>query len=164
MAPVLVAQLPLLRNWNTPVDFGFRFQGERVLGDNKTWRGFVFGILAAIVTTVLIFWVLQNFPTSSIISLNFLNSNPIFLGFLLGAGALVGDSVKSFFKRRQKIQSGKSWFPFDQLDYIVGAILFTILYVPLRPVEYLEMLVLGFVLHIATVYIGYLTKIREQAI
>jgi CDP-diglyceride synthetase len=37
---------------------------------------------------------------------------------------MTGDAVKSFFKRRLGITPGKSWFPFDQLDFVLGAILF----------------------------------------
>lgn len=165
MAPVFVARIPGLRNWNAPIDGGAVWRGNRVLGDNKTWRGFVVGILAAIIITGIIFVIVsKNVSFVSIFPENYINANPILLGLLLGAGSLVGDSVESFFKRQLGISSGKSWFPFDQLDYIIGAIAFTFFYVPLRPAQYLALLALGFILHIIIAYIGYLTNIREQAI
>jgi CDP-2,3-bis-(O-geranylgeranyl)-sn-glycerol synthase len=155
MAPVFASLVPGLRNWNMPLDGGATWRGKRVLGENKTVRGFVAGILCAAVTAAIISLISHGIYSGA---------NPILLGILLGLGALIGDSVKSFFKRRLGISPGKSWFPLDQIDYILGAIAFTFFYLPLRPAQYLLLLGLGFVLHLATVYIGYLTKIREQAI
>jgi CDP-2,3-bis-(O-geranylgeranyl)-sn-glycerol synthase len=42
----------------------------------------------------------------------------------MGLGAGLGDSVKSFFKRRMNIERGESWPVFHQLDFFVGACLF----------------------------------------
>ncbi|MEM3153941.1 MAG: CDP-archaeol synthase, partial [Candidatus Woesearchaeota archaeon] len=39
-----------------------------------------------------------------------------------GIGALLGDSIKSFFKRRLGILPGRPWIPFDQVDYAIGAL------------------------------------------
>jgi CDP-2,3-bis-(O-geranylgeranyl)-sn-glycerol synthase len=47
----------------------------------------------------------------------------------MGFGALAGDSIKSFFKRRLGFAPGKAWVPFDQLDFIVGGLTLTSLYV-----------------------------------
>jgi len=44
------------------------------------------------------------------------------LGVRFGIGAMAGDAVKSFFKRRVGIRPGQPWIPFDQLDFIVGAL------------------------------------------
>jgi CDP-2,3-bis-(O-geranylgeranyl)-sn-glycerol synthase len=155
MAPVFASRVPGLRKWNTPLDGGRAWRGIRLLGDSKTVRGLVAGILSAIAAAVIISFIFQGV---------YLHTNPILLGALLGLGALAGDSIKSFFKRRLRIAPGKTWFPFDQIDYILGAIAFTCWYIQLHPAQYLLLLGLGFVLHLATVYIGYLTKIREQAI
>lgn len=165
MAPVLASKMPFFREWNYPVDGNLTWGGKRLLGDNKTVRGFVVGIFLAILTTEIIFQLIPIISKfGSIFPDNYFIANPFFLGLLLGLGALAGDSVKSFFKRRLNIASGKSWFPFDQLDYIIGIIVFTAFYVPLSPVQYLLLVALGFILHIATVYIGYLTHLRDKAI
>ena len=44
------------------------------------------------------------------------------LGLALGIGALGGDALKSLVKRARGIAPGKSWVPFDQLDFAVGAL------------------------------------------
>jgi CDP-2,3-bis-(O-geranylgeranyl)-sn-glycerol synthase len=54
-------------------------------------------------------------------------------GAALGFMALVGDAVKSYFKRRRKIARGGSWFPFDQLDFVAFGLLGAWLASPLLP-------------------------------
>jgi CDP-2,3-bis-(O-geranylgeranyl)-sn-glycerol synthase len=45
----------------------------------------------------------------------------------MGLGAGVGDTVKSFFKRRIDIKAEARWPVFDQLDFFFGAYLFVAL-------------------------------------
>ena len=42
--------------------------------------------------------------------------------FALCFGALLGDIVESFFKRRLGKNRGEDWLVFDQLDFIIGAL------------------------------------------
>lgn len=49
------------------------------------------------------------------------------VGFWLGAGALGGDLIKSFFKRKAGIKEGR-YIPFDTIDWIVGAFLVAFIY------------------------------------
>ncbi|HLF15969.1 MAG TPA: CDP-archaeol synthase, partial [Candidatus Thermoplasmatota archaeon] len=42
---------------------------------------------------------------------------------LVGFMALVGDAVKSYFKRRRGKPRGTPWVPFDQLDFVVFGLL-----------------------------------------
>jgi CDP-diglyceride synthetase len=122
-APPVVAKLPLLRRWNTPVDLRASWKGKRLLGDNKTVRGVVTGILLS----GLVF-LLQKYFLSSVVTTLAIpyDSLPWWFGFLLGFGVLVvGDCGKSFLKRRLGFAPGKSWVPFDQVDYTIGAFLAT---------------------------------------
>lgn len=120
MAPVLVRDR--LRVLDRPLDGGRSWRGVRVLGDHKTWRGLIVGTLVAVVV-----YELQR----ALHSAGFLRAlagfdygaHPLLPGFLLGAGALAGDAVKSFFKRRVGIAPGKSWIGPDQLDFYAGAFL-----------------------------------------
>jgi len=111
IAPVFAARYNWLPAFNLPIDNGVSFRGVRLLGDNKTWRGLVVGIIIG--STV---GILQGSPV---------------VGLLLSAGALIGDATKSFFKRQLKIAPGKSWVPFDQIDYILGALLIAGWFMPL---------------------------------
>lgn len=96
---------------------------EKYLGSNKTYRGFFFGVLTAIIVS-LIQRLFFNFSFFQKISYLDYAKNFLLIGFLLGFGALAGDAVESFFKRRWGISPGAKWFPFDQIDYTLGALLF----------------------------------------
>jgi len=114
--PVLVMGVPFLQK---PVDFHMKIKGKPIFGDNKTWRGFFFGILGAIVTVYLISYV----GPKEYLVLNYEEANLILLGVMLGGGALLGDLVESFFKRRMDILPGKSLWVLDQIDWIIGAVI-----------------------------------------
>ncbi|MBI3028400.1 MAG: CDP-archaeol synthase [Candidatus Rokubacteria bacterium] len=68
----------------------------------------------------------------------------------MGGGALAGDLGKSFFKRRLDIASGKPLFPFDQLDFVVGALAVASLW-HLPSVQHISAIILATpVLHLLT--------------
>ena len=45
--------------------------------------------------------------------------------FSLCFGALGGDIIESFFKRRTGKDRGEDWIPLDQLDFILGVLFFS---------------------------------------
>lgn len=109
-----------------PVDFGKKFRDRPIFGSHKTWRGIIAGIIGSIFLISIQALLYFNFEIFRKISLiQFENINFILLGFLLGFGALFGDLVKSFFKRRVNVSPGAKFFPWDQVDFILGALLFS---------------------------------------
>jgi len=119
----------------TPMDFGKSLSDEqRILGDGKTWGGFLGGILLGsiggfvmwlIVFIIPIFTIVVSFGMIDyMITPIFYGMNPL-RGFLMSLGALVGDAVGSFVKRRFKKERGAKFPLIDQLDFIIGAILFS---------------------------------------
>jgi CDP-2,3-bis-(O-geranylgeranyl)-sn-glycerol synthase len=109
MAPVLVLSIP----WNTPL-------WEQGLGPNKTWRGIIAGVFASVLVVLLQTYLAPHLP-QKLLTVSYEDTHPILLGILLGAGALGGDAIKSYFKRRLGIASGEKWWPFDQIDFIIGS-------------------------------------------
>jgi CDP-2,3-bis-(O-geranylgeranyl)-sn-glycerol synthase len=109
-----------------PIDGGRTFRGKRIFGDHKTVRGLMAGTLFGFLTTALQMFLFNNFSFFESVSGSVDYSSPtvLLMGAALGFGALAGDAIKSFFKRQFSVPSGQSWFPFDQIDYIIGAILF----------------------------------------
>ena len=90
--------------------------------------GIVTGIVAAGIQAFL-FFKTDFFRANTLVDYGQVDF--ILLGALMGGGALMGDLVKSFIKRRQNQPPGKPWFPWDQLDWIAGAMLLSsIVYVP----------------------------------
>jgi CDP-2,3-bis-(O-geranylgeranyl)-sn-glycerol synthase len=156
-------KIPFIKQFKTPVDMGLKFRKKRLLGDNKTVRGFICGIVLSILAVYLQLYLYQHisFIKSSML-FNYNTINPIIFGALSGFGALFGDSVKSYFKRQLNIPPGGSWFPFDQVDYIFGGIFFISFYVRLGYLEYIALFLMWFLLHPLTTLIGYLLKLKES--
>lgn len=156
-------KIRMLKKYKYPVDGYAKFRGKRVLGAHKTIRGFVAAVVCGIIICSLQVYFYDSFPTiRAIVPLNYSSANPILLGTLLGFGALFGDAVKSFFKRQKNILPGSSWFPFDQIDYIVGGVVFSLMYIRLPLVVYIIMFIVWFLIHPLTTFIGYLFKLRRK--
>lgn len=156
MAPVFANKIPGYRHWKTPLDFGKSYRGKRILGDNKTWRGLFFGVLVA----VLVGLFQYRFIASSPQSIFFI----VTVTALLGAGALIGDAVESFFKRQRGIASGESWLPYDQTDYIFGGILLVYPLIKLSAAQIAMIIIIYFFLHLITSYVGYRIGLKQKPI
>lgn len=121
MAPVFAkGHLELLAR---PIDGGRSFRGKRILGDHKTWRGILAGVVVGVVVFTLQVLTYEAGALKSLALLDYSEAG-LLPGFLLGLGAGVGDALKSFFKRQLGIAPGASWIGFDQLDFLAGAWLF----------------------------------------
>lgn len=148
MAPILFQWIPWL---NTPVDGGKTFHGKMIFGNHKTWRGIVTGLLlGTAVACAQSFYPMQILP-----------GEWIFIGFLQSIGALLGDVIKSFFKRQLGIPPGKSWIPFDQFDFIIGAIGTTSFFFTIPFAMIITAIILAPIFHIAINRAGYYLKIRQ---
>ncbi|MFA6100517.1 MAG: CDP-archaeol synthase, partial [Patescibacteria group bacterium] len=105
LMPVFAAYYRIMPSLDRPLDGGLALRGQPLFGSHKTIRGLLVGVLAA-----------------SIIGL--LQGNLI-IGVVMGLGALWGDAMKSFIKRQLNIASGARWSPWDQIDFVIGASIFT---------------------------------------
>lgn len=161
-SPPIIAKLPLLRRWNTPLDFGKSWNGTKLLGNNKTVRGVVMGVLlGGLAFVVQKYWLSAVITTPHILY----TSLPWWYGFLFALGAiLVGDCGESLLKRRLGVAPGKPWLPFDQLDYTVGAFLLTFwLWWPGWP-SFLLLLLFNAALTVSSHIIGHLLHINKDII
>jgi len=124
IVPVLLAKLKWFEFLNKPVDFNGKIGNEFIFGNHKTWRGLIFAPIAGIAVAYIQLLLYANPSLRSISILNY-NDYWLLFGALAGLGAIIGDLVKSFFKRRFKIGAGKPWPVFDQIDSAVGFLAFT---------------------------------------
>jgi CDP-2,3-bis-(O-geranylgeranyl)-sn-glycerol synthase len=145
-----------------PVDFGLKINNKRIFGNHKTFRGFLAGIIGGTCVSLLQF-LLYDIPFFSSISyIDYTLINSIFIGFLFGFGALLGDAVESTLKRQIGIKPGKPFIPLDQLDFIFGIIIFSYFIKAMSWQMDLVLIVFGFLLHILVKVIGYHLKIRKS--
>lgn len=166
VVPVLVSKVPVLRNYDYPIDFGYRFKGKPLFGSHKTWRGLLFGIIFSIL--MLKFQVIiynhNDWFRSLMVGINY-NDLPVFgLGLLFAIGALGGDAIESFIKRQFNIDPGKRWFPFDQIDYILGGIITSSFIITLSFTKYVWLLIIWLILHLIFSFFAYLFKLKDSPI
>lgn len=160
MAPVFAAKL--FPRFSLPVDLGKSLGGIRIFGDHKTYRGFISGIIAATVIFGLQVFLFGRFQFIRDISLFNYQNVPFLLGPWMGFSSLLGDSLKSFFKRRRKVPPGKSWFPFDQIDWILGTFALSWVFVPLNGELIVAGILCGLLLSMLARIIGYFLKINSE--
>ena len=164
--PALVANSSPLILRNLMKNYSFRPidqnkvlpDGERVLGSNKSWEGLTAGVCGG---------TLVGFAYGYFLG----STSWILYGFLMGLGAMLGDLLNSFIKRRLKIRPGEPFIPLDQLTFLYGAYL---LIIPFRNAylgTYIEELTtadlamatyLVMILHPLTNLVAYLLRLKNE--
>ena len=113
--------VPVLLGGGAAIDGGRKMaDGNRVFGDGKTVRGFFAGVLAGVAVGALEGLLLAGgslgiYPGGAI--------TYALAGLLLGLGAMAGDLLGSFIKRRQGIARGKQSVILDQLMFLAVALI-----------------------------------------
>lgn len=162
---------------NVPMDKGkVLSDGKRLLGDNKTWKGF-FGMI-----TLTSFW----FVVVSIFTRNFIWVQKIALlpystyntpftelmyGAIWGLGYVLAELPNSFIKRRLNISPGKNAKGFlgklfifvDQSDSVVGCLLFMLFFYIPTIIDILLIFVIATILHYIINILLFLIKLKKQA-
>lgn len=143
---------PLVLHGKVPLDFGKKLFGKRILGDGKTILGAFSGILIGTAGGAMAFFLI---PYAAQI--------PNYFSFIvfLSIGAILGDIIKSFIKRRLGFERGAQWVLADQLDFIFGGLILSSL-IRLPEIEIvLLLLVITLFMHSATNFIAYKIKLKN---
>jgi CDP-2,3-bis-(O-geranylgeranyl)-sn-glycerol synthase len=135
--PVVIHGLP-------PIDMNKKWRdGRRVFGDGKTWGGFLAGIVGGTIIGGIESAIIWN--------------NILLPSFVSSLGALLGDLMASFIKRRLGLQRGAPAPLLDQLDFYVGSLVFLYVFLRISFNIYAILLfaLLIYLLHRATNYTAY---------
>tara|TARA_A100001037_G_scaffold291535_1_gene305752 strand:+ start:353 stop:937 length:585 start_codon:yes stop_codon:yes gene_type:complete len=132
MMPAYLANtIAVLTGGKYPIDQGKTLaDGNRILGDGKTWSGLVGGTLGG----VAIGYTQLNFGNSFIQSIvnnlpeDLWGDSPFIIFFLLSFGALFGDMSASFFKRRSNLKRGDKSPLMDMFDFVGMALILTLIF------------------------------------
>jgi CDP-2,3-bis-(O-geranylgeranyl)-sn-glycerol synthase len=140
------------RRWAWPLDAGRTFRGRRLLGDNKTARGFVVMVPA----TGLAFLALALIGSGMTGLWPLAPAHYLALGLLAGTGCMLGELPNSFVKRQLQIPPGSPagtpvqrliFFIVDRLDSTLGVLAALTLAVPVPPATVVYVLLVGVALH-----------------
>jgi CDP-2,3-bis-(O-geranylgeranyl)-sn-glycerol synthase len=162
MAPVVATKVNIFPRLNVPIDGSNKDTMRPLFGVNKTYRGFVTGILAGVGVAFLQLLVRRNGAGRLFTEFPYTYENFLLWGLVLGAGALIGDLVKSYFKRRLNIPSGHRWLPWDQLDMVLGGLLFGSLMYRFSWQQVVVLLVVSPLLILIVNLVSYWLKIKKE--
>lgn len=145
--PVLVRRIPLC---SKPIR-------TKWLWKHKTYRWFIFGVLLA----TLVWWLAIDkwsyiIFSSKIFHFWVSDFSPYVVSAWLWFSALLGDSIKSYRKRRFGVPSWWPFPPWDQIDYIIGACLLTSRYINRSLIDVLILCLVWWIMSAISHYVAYL--------
>ncbi len=169
IAPIPASRFDICRKLNIPIDFNKKFRGKRLFGEHKTIRGFLVGVLLSSTLSTLVYTLLDfHIPLRGSLVSSRIGTHTTALDLLyagaVGYGALFGDAVESFFKRQIGIKPGGRWIPFDQLDYVLGALVFITIMTNISWINFAIILILGTTVHPVFTYLGWRLKMKNDPI
>jgi CDP-2,3-bis-(O-geranylgeranyl)-sn-glycerol synthase len=144
---------PVLFGGGRPIDKGKKFvDGKPLFGSHKTVRGFVSGVFIG----TLVGWAQYALaPKVGLPQGNFS------IGLSLSIGALVGDLLGSFIKRRLDLEPGASLVIFDQLDFVLVAMLFSFFVEPPSLNVILIVTILTGPIHLIVNFLAYILRLKK---
>jgi CDP-diglyceride synthetase len=176
IANAAFTQSKVLRLLDRPIDGGKKFSDKkRILGDSKTYKGFLGYVVLGIIFTVLWGFICSTSP--ALTSHNFFYQTHdntllfnIMIGCLLGFAWAICELPNSFLKRRVNIKSshgakgvkGVLFAILDQADSIFGIVLVVALFYPLSVSWYFLFVALGAATHIIFNFLLYIVKLRTR--
>lgn len=169
-------KLPVCEALRKPIDGGKNFfDGKRILGCNKTWKGFLGMILFGSITTVIWGFICSksNYLTlNNYIYVNYQNSLSynLLMGALFGFAYALFELPNSFLKRRLDIKPGKTisgikkvfFIFFDQADSVFGCVLIICFVYNMSIWFYFLYVLIGAITHILLNILLYLLKLRKN--
>ena len=149
--PTYVANsTPVVLGGGAPIDRGREFvDGRRLLGTNKTVKGFAYGLLFGSVAAL----------AEAILFRNYLL---VLAGILASLGALLGDLFGAFLKRRLDILPGHPLPVVDQLDFILGALVLTSPLLNVTMGAVLILVIATVPIHLLSNMVAYMLRLKKR--
>ena len=138
---------PLLFGGGRTLDGGRTLaDGQPIFGAHKTIRGVFAGIVAGTIIGV---------------AEAALDSRLLVAGFMIAIGAVSGDLLGAFIKRRLRVEPGRAFPILDQLDFILGGLLVGYYFFPVNLESVILVIVVTPPIHLATNYGAYVLGIKK---
>jgi CDP-2,3-bis-(O-geranylgeranyl)-sn-glycerol synthase len=142
--------IPVITGGGYPIDLGKKFlDGKPIFGKNKTYLGFFSGLVIG---------------TAIGIAESALFDYYILFGLLTSMGGLLGDLAGAFLKRRLGLAPGELLPIIDQVDFVIGAIFFSLLTSP--PTMTIELAIAALIItppiHLLMNFAAYKTGLKKN--
>ena len=139
--------------------------GNPWIGNGVTWKGLIGGTIMGTITGAIQGLIgpaiLENFGEFIYTPICTNLVEGILVGFLLGFGAMVGDAIGSFLKRRIGLSQGKPAPILDQIDFLIVALLFSSIIVDFSLTFVVIAIVLTLIIHVIANSGAYLIGIKD---
>ena len=150
----------------TRMDFGkYAHDGRRLIGDGCTWRGTIgagfFGMIVGGLLGLLAQYGVCDYFFSIISSQITIVQGYVYQGLLLGFGALIGDAIGSFIKRRLNFERGKPVPLLDQLDFVVMALIFASMIITITWDMFIILMIVSVFLHLGANIFAYMIHLKD---
>jgi len=135
------------------------------LGDGKTWRGTAVGTLIGVLLAIGLNAI--NDPVSAAVGVD-LPTFPLHAAVALAFGAMLGDILASFIKRRSGRERGASFPGLDQLDFVVVSLLLAFVVATdwflatFTPAVLAVILIITPILHVGTNIIAFKIGVKNE--
>ena len=172
---MVFCKLKILKSLQIPMDGGLVLKdGNRLFGDNKTWKGFMGYVLLGAAATVVWGLIIKNTALNSYSYFYINHENTYFfnllVGTLLGLAYALFELPNSFVKRRIGINPGKPatgitriiFIFVDQADSLFGCALVVWLFYDLGILMYLAFVIVGALNHIVINILLYFAHLRKN--
>ena len=161
-APIMISNgIPAMFGGGFPVDaYKNFFDGKRILGDHKTLRGLITGIIGGLFGSIIVYYLAYDLLMREYGAIGL--QYPMWIGLLMGWGCNFGDMVGSFIKRRINIKSGNSFPIFDQTGYMIFGLLWSWPVFKIVPWQFLvTLIVISPIIHFGFNVLAYLLKVKD---
>jgi CDP-2,3-bis-(O-geranylgeranyl)-sn-glycerol synthase len=138
---------PLVFGGGRSLDGGRRLSdGQPIFGSHKTIRGFISGIVVG-----------------ALIGLgeSFVDPRLALAGFMIALGAVLGDLLGAFIKRRLHVEPGTAFPILDQLDFVLGGLLLGYPFFPIGLLPAILVIAVTPPIHLSTNYGAYKLGIKK---
>ena len=138
---------PLVLGGGASLDGGRSLaDGRPIFGPHKTVRGVIAGIVVGTLIGL----------AESVV-----DSRLAIAGFMIALGAVLGDLLGAFVKRRLNVEPGKAFPILDQLDFILGSVVLGYAFFQVGLISILLVVVVTPPIHLATNYGAYRLGIKK---
>jgi len=148
---------PLMRG-KRPLDRGFMLGKNRLLGNGKTVEGTIAALVFGFLIGILQLFVQNCYDVTQI----GMFSMTIPLIILIVLGAIAGDIIGSFVKRRIGMERGAKFIGFDQLGFVIFAVIFAAPIIVLWWPSIIFLLLVTPLIHWIGNLIGYRAKVKQN--
>lgn len=132
---------------------------EKLFGSHKTWRGIIVATIFGGLLYLLQYYLAYKYSVFNNLPFDYLSVGWWF-GFVFAFLAIVGDSVKSFIKRRLNKKPGDRWIPWDQIDFLIPSTILVMIFFPFK-LYYWLFIIIGIILHISVNRVCFWLKLKN---